>query len=258
MRIAITLFLLVFLPIFTWAASESLVPLEHAKIDLSDKASLQRGAKLYINYCLGCHSLSYLRYNRMAKDIGIVNNKGKVLTDLVKENLIFSGANISDTILSAMPELEAARWFGKAPPDLTLVARIRGADWIYTYLKSFYADPARPLGVNNLVFPDVAMPNVLVNLQGIQIPLYKTTKRVVNGKVESIKVISHLAIEQPGSMSEAEFDSAINDLTNFLAYAAAPETSKRHFIGYWVIGFLLIFAILTYFLKREYWRDIKK
>lgn len=258
MRVYILLFLFIILPASLWAATESQVPLEQANINLKDKASLQRGAKMYINYCLGCHSMTYLRYNRLAQGTGILDAEGNIATDLVKKNLIFSDAKITDTILSAMPDMEAAKWFGKAPPDLTLVARVRGVDWIYTYLKSFYTDEARPFGANNLLFPDVAMPNVLETLQGVQVPIFKGAEEVINGKTKKVKVIAHLALESHGSMTEAQFDSAVNDLVNFLAFAAAPETVRRHHIGYWVIGFLIILAVITYLLKREYWQDIKK
>ncbi len=258
MKFCILLILLINFPFVAWAAAESKVPLEQPKINFKDKASLQRGAKLYINYCLGCHSMTYLRYNGMAKGTGIVKPDGEIAANLVKDNLIFSDAKITDAIKSAMPETFAKTWFGVAPPDLTLVARVRGVDWLYTYLKSFYVDDSRPFGVNNLVFPDVGMPHVLESLQGRQIPIYNTTEKVVDGQLKTVKEVAHLAVESPGSMSEAEFSRAMNDLVNFLAYAGTPEKIKRHYIGYWVIGFLVIFSVLAYLLKREYWRDVKK
>jgi len=251
------LFLLLFIPVWGCASSVSQIPLQKAHINLRDKASLQRGAKIYINYCLGCHSLTFLRYNRMAKDIGITGSDGKVNEQLVKENLIFTGAKVSDTILSAMPEIDAKQWFGVAPPDLTLIVKIRGADWLTTYLHSFYVDSKRPFGVNNLVFPDVAMPDVLANLHGTMRPSYRDKTEIINGKKVTVKVIDHLVLEKAGTMSPAQYDLAVNDLVNFLSYVAAPEKLQRESIGVWVILFLVIFAVIAYFLKREYWKDIQ-
>lgn len=225
---------------------------------MADDASLQRGAKLYINYCLGCHSLGYLRYNTMAKDIGIVDEKGQVAEELLKTNLIFSDAKIGDVIETAMPSSSAEKWFGEQPPDLTLVGRVRGENWLIGYLKGFYVDKSRPFGVNNLMYPDVAMPNVLAPLQGIQISIYENKMEAINGQATTLKAISHLELRQPGLMSPAEFDLAVNDIVNFLMYTAAPESRMRHSLGYWVIGFLVIFAIVTFLLKREYWKDVNK
>jgi len=227
MRLYIYLIIILIFPVSGFSATQSLIPLEKPHINIKDKASLQRGAKLYMNYCAGCHSLSYLRYSRMAKDIGIVNTKGEIYDTILKQNLIFTGAKISDAILSAMPEKDAESWFGVKAPDLTLVARVRGVDWIYTYLTSFYADAKRPLGVNNLVFPDVAMPNVLVSLQGIQVPIYKKETKIINGQPVKENVITHLALEQKGMMSQHEFNASVNDLVNFLSYASAPEKLAR-------------------------------
>jgi len=244
-------------PYLSFASSASDIPLEKAYINLKDKASLQRGAKLYMNYCLGCHSLTYMRYNRMAKDIGITKANGEVNTKLVQNNLIFTGAKMSDAILSAMPKKSAKQWFGVSPPDLTLAVRIRGAHWIKTYLKSFYEDPKRPLGVNNLLYPDVAMPSVLVSLQGIQQPIYQEYKTDKEDKEKNkTRRIVHLELVKEGSMSERQFDAAVNDIVNFLAYTARPETLPRQAIGIWVILFLILLAIVSYLLKREYWKDV--
>lgn len=228
-----------------------------ANINLHDKASLQRGAKLYMNHCAGCHSLKYMRYQRMAKDIGIVDSFGDVYQDLVKDNLIFTGAKIGDTIKTAMQEQDAKQWFGVAPPDLSLIARVRGANWIYTYLQSFYVDTKRPWGANNLLLPDTAMPNVLESLQGEQIPIFKKEKLDVLGKEQPVEAISHLALVKQGSMSPEQFKVATNDIVNYLVYVSEPAKLKREALGYWVLGFLIILAVLAYFLKREYWKKIK-
>lgn len=206
-------------------ASEQAYPLDKAPIDPSDLVSLQRGAKLFMNYCVGCHSLKYIRYNDMAKGIGIVDSQGHVMEQAVKDNLIFSGAKITDPILTGMKKQEGANWFGIAPPDLSLVARSRGVDWLYTYLRTFYLDNKKPWGVNNSVYPDVAMPHVLYNMQ-------KT-------------------------MTKSEYDQAVADIVNFLFYVAEPIRETRKKIGIWVLLFLGILFIFALLLKREYWKDIQ-
>jgi ubiquinol-cytochrome c reductase cytochrome c1 subunit len=206
-------------------ASEQSYPLTKAPIDPTDLVSLQRGAKLFMNYCAGCHSLKYIRYNNMATGIGIVDSQGKLMEQAVKDNLIFSGAKITDPILSAMTKQEGANWFGIAPPDLSLVSRSRGVDWLYTYLISFYDDNKKQWGVNNHVYPDVAMPHVLNNLQ-------KT-------------------------LTAQEYDLAVADIVNFLAYVGEPYQQTRKRMGVWVLLFLGIFFIFAALLKREYWKDVK-
>lgn len=217
------------------------VHLDKAKVDLSDKASLQRGAKYFMNFCVGCHSAEYQRYSRMMKDLNMTNTDGEYLEDLVKANLMFNTADINSHIKSGLSVEDGAKMFGVAPPDLTMVTRVRGSDWVYTYLKSFYVDNNRPWGVNNLVFKDVAMPNVFENMQGVQ--------ELQNGKLESIKA---------GSLNYDQFDQVLNDLTNFLSYTAEPYKPERMYIGVWVLLFLGILLVFAYLLKREYWRDIKK
>lgn len=208
---------------------ETTFPLDKAPIDLTDAASLQRGAALFMNYCNGCHSAKYLRYSTMAKDIGIVDGSGKVLEQAVKDNLMFVGDKVTDIISSSMTKAEGAAWFGVAPPDLSLVSRSRGVDWIYTYLRSFYPDPKKQWGVNNKVFPDVAMPDVLFNLR------------------------TRLESEKNG---KEKYDRAILDIVNFLAYAGEPIKLTRQRIGIWVLLFLGIFFVFACLLKREYWKDI--
>ena len=220
-------------------------PLDKAEYDLSDKASLQRGAATFMNYCAGCHSTQYQRYNRVAADIGIPD-------DLMKENLVFTGAKIGDLMKSTMSEKDAARWFGAPPPDLTLVARVRGADWIYTYLRSFYVDETRPFGVNNAVFPSVGMPHVLEPLQGTPRAEFKT--HTLDG-VEMQQVVS-IKSDGNGEMNNEEYDQTVLDLVNFLVYSAEPVQQERERMGFWVLGFIAIFFIFTVLLKKEFWRDV--
>lgn len=237
-------------------AAEGNVHLDEMTPDLHDKASLQNGMKLYVNYCMGCHSLEYQRFSRAAEDLGMPQ-------DLVEENLIFAeNLAFNDQMRIAMEEEDATGWFGAAPPDLTLEARLRGTDWIYTYLRSFYKDPERPWGVNNTVFPDVGMPNVLEPLQGVQEMVCARTPEAgvpdaeldpLSGLYESCHV---LQITEPGSMSPEEFDQAMWDLTNFLAYVGEPAKLQAQSLGPKVLIFLVIFGLIAYMLKREYWRDI--
>lgn len=224
-------------------ASEPGVVLQKANI-ATDNPSLQRGAKYFMNLCASCHSAEYMRYSRLAKDLKITETEesdGEVLVDLVKANLMFNTSDINSHIKTAMGRKDAEKMFGVAPPDLTMVTRVRGNDWVYTYLKSFYADPARPWGVNNLVFKDVAMPNVLHNYQG--------TQELSGGELVTTKA---------GSYNDEQFDQMVTDITSFLAYTAEPYKADRVYLGVWVLLFLSIFLVFAYLLKREYWRDIKK
>ena len=233
------------LPSLAMAAGAN-VPLDKANNDLSDQASLQNGAKLFMNYCFACHSAQYQRYERVGRDIGIP-------LDLLRENLIFDPeAKVGDLMENAIPEKSAAKWFGAPPPDLTLVARVRGTDWLYTYLRSFYEDPSRPFGVNNIVFPSVGMPHVLEELQGIPKPVYET--HVVDGK-EVQKVVG-VEADGSGELNREEYDNAVRDLVNFLEYSGDPVKLERHALGWWVMGFLIIFTIVVVLLKKEYWRDV--
>ncbi len=238
-------------------ASEGGVHLDKVNNDLCDKASLQRGAKLYMNYCAGCHSLQYVRYKDMAKDIGIVDKKGIVLEKLVNSNLNFTSEKVTDPILVATPKVDAMKWFGVAPPDLSLVARVRGTDWLYSYLRSFYIDPKRPWGVNNTVFPDVGMPNVLMALQGTQVPVFKSeTLKDDEGKPYEKQIITHLELKTPGTLTKDEYDKAMTDLVNFLDYVGEPHKLERKRLGVWVLLFLVVLTLFAYLLKREYWKDV--
>ncbi|HOB60552.1 MAG TPA: cytochrome c1 [Candidatus Competibacteraceae bacterium] len=234
------------LPCLSFGAGGEGYPLKSAPIDPHDKASLQRGAKLFVNYCMGCHSLEHQRYNRMGRDIGLTDEQ-------VKENLIFTGAKVGDTMKNAMPKADAKRWFGVTPPDLTLIARSRGVDYLYTYLQTFYQDPSRPFGVNNAVFPNAGMPHVLWQLQGMQKPIYEVHK---DASGHETKVLKDFELVQPGSMSPPEFKEAMADLTNFLAYAGEPIKLERQKIGIWVLLFLVLAFGVFYLLKKEYWKDV--
>ncbi|MGO4999809.1 cytochrome c1 [Oceanisphaera sp. W20_SRM_FM3] len=235
--------ILAFLPALAFASST--VKLDQADYDLRDKASLQSGAKLFMNYCAGCHSTQYQRYNRVAEDLDIPE-------DVMQANLNFTGVPVGELMKNAIPEKDAAAWFGAPPPDLTLVARVRGADWLYTYLRSFYKDDSRPFGVNNLVFPSVGMPHVLEPLQGST--SLKMQEHTVDGKQVTVPV--GLEVAGNGELSTEEYDQAVLDIVNFLVYSADPVKLERHRMGYWVLGFLVIFFIFGYMLKKEYWRDV--
>lgn len=220
-------------------ASES-IALQEADVDLSDKTSLLRGAKHFVTHCLGCHSIKQIRYLRIAKDMDV--DEKIILNDIAPQ-----GAGIYDQIHSAMNKHDAEKWFGTQPPDLSLIARSRGADWLYSYLKSYYIDTKRPFGVNNLVFPDTAMPNPFWELQGEQ---HAIVKKSIYG--EYIK----LEPQEPGTLSEKEFDLLATDLVNFLVYVGEPVQLERQQMGKYVLLFLLLFTVLAYLLKKEYWKDI--
>lgn len=246
-------FILALLAVFPMLAiaSSSGLDLDKAGNDLSDKESLKRGFESYLNNCLGCHQLQYQRYNRTFKDLGIPEAEGV-------EKWMPTGEKSGDHITNTMPAKDAAGWFGSAPPDLTLEARFRSPDYIYTYLRSFYVDETRPFGVNNTVFADVGMPHVLQGLQGIRTKI--VTKAAVSADldngIEAQHEEFHLSEPVGGSMTEEEYDTFVRDLTNFLEYTAEPNKLERQSLGYWVIGFLLIFLVFAYLLKKEYWRDV--
>ena len=239
-----------------WSASGSGYPLQKPNNDLSNKASLMRGAQLYFNYCAGCHSLKYSRYEQIGEYIGAVDEEGALLKNIVQNNLNFVSDKVVDPVLSSMPETDAVSWFGVNPPDLTLVSRTRGTSWLYTYLKSFYVDESRPFGVNNAVFQDVGMPHVLVNLQGRQKPVYQTLKVSEQGKVVEKKVLHDVKLVEPGEMDAQAYDQAITDLVNFLEYVGEPVKEKRQRLGVYVLLFLIVLTAFLYALKREFWKDV--
>ncbi|MCW8919189.1 MAG: cytochrome c1 [Gammaproteobacteria bacterium] len=233
------------LPVLGMAAGGG-VHLEKANIDLRDNASLQRGAKLFVNYCLSCHSAAYQRYNRMGRDIGLSDEQ-------VKEHLMLASDKLGETMTIAMPTADAKKWFGNPPPDLSVIARARGVDWLYTYFKTFYIDESRPFGVNNKVFPDVGMPHVLWELEGMKKAVTRTD---TDAEGNEHTVITGYEMVKPGSMNEAEYDQAARDLTAFLAYTGEPIQLKRQQIGVYVLIFLLFFFVVAYLLKKEYWKDV--
>ena len=229
------------------AESEEGPPLQRANVDLSDRSSLQHGAKLFINYCVSCHSASFMRYNRIAADLGIPGDK-------MKQNLMFASNKIGDTMTVAMRSEDAEAWLGVPPPDLSVVARSRGEDWLYSFLQGFYLDDKRPTGVNNLYFPSTAMPHVLWELQGLKKPVYHAVPDEMTGK--DTQVIEHLEQVTPGTLSAAEYKHAIRDLVGFLVYLGEPAKLLRYRIGVGVIMFLSVLLIVVYLMKREYWKDV--
>lgn len=221
-------------------------PLEKVDISLLNKGTLQRGAKYFVNYCLSCHSAGYSRYNRVGRDLGLTDEQ-------VRENLIFTGHKVGELMTVTFQEDNALQWFGSVPPDLTLIARARGPDWLYTYLKSFYLDESRPMGVNNALFQNVSMPHVLWELQGWQKPVYKT---VAAADGSERRVIERMELVEPGIMTTREYDQAVRDLVIFMTYLSEPIASTRRGMGVWVLLFLLALLSVTYALKREYWKDV--
>lgn len=230
MRKLILACLLAALP--AWVAASEVGDLPAFKVDLNNRAGLQRGAKTFVNYCVSCHSAEFMRYSRLAKDLGLTPEQ-------VQVNMVFNGGDANQVMHVALAKKDGARWFGQAPPDLTLAARSRGPDWLYGYLKSFYLDPTRPFGVNNSVFPNAAMPHVLVDLQG--------TQELHDG---------HLKLVSSGALEPAQYDAVVRDLVNFMVYMGEPAKLVRYSLGVKVMLFLLVFAGLAYMVKREYWRDV--
>ena len=214
-----------------------------AGTNVQDQASLQRGAKLFFNYCVGCHSLKYMRYSRIASDLGLSEQE-------VMQNLNFTGARFDDPVVSHMPADSATKWFGKAPPDLSLEVSAKTADWVYTYLNTFYLDPHSPIGWNNTTLPNAAMPFPLWELQGLQTAEMKPVKPGEDPAVEK------LVLSQPGKLTPAQYQQATRDLTSFLEYASEPVALERHHYGIWVLLFLAFFTLLAAMLKKEYWKDI--
>ena len=254
------------------SAAESDWPMIAMEPDLRDAPSLQRGAKYYVNYCLGCHSLKFQRYERTAVDLGVPE-------DIFMENLVFTGQKIGELMATSMPPEEAKAWFGAPPPDLTMVARVRGVDWLYNYLLTFYVDPDRPFGMNNKVFPNVGMPNVLMELQGTQshecdpqpVDMLDGEVSVLRGilaleaedletrqeEIESRNRCDRLVVEAgTGLLDEEEFDRAVYDIVNFLYYVGEPTRLERERLGLYVLLFLGLLFVFAYLLNREYWKDV--
>ncbi|WP_175652148.1 cytochrome c1 [Pseudomonas sp. Marseille-P9899] len=251
--------MLAVMPTLTFAAGGHEVELDKVDIDLTDKAAMQDGARTFANYCMGCHSAKFQRYERVADDLGIPH-------EIMLEKLVFTGAKIGDHMKVGMQPNDAKTWFGAAPPDLTLVARVRGADWLYSYLRGFYEDPSRPWGVNNKIFPNVGMPNVLVGLQGRQVVGCKQIQTVVEGKKQFDPLtgapLTHEACDQltivpkSGTLTDEQFDEKVKNLVTFLAYSANPVKLESQRIGTYVLLYLAFFFVFAYLLKREYWKDV--
>ena len=225
------------------AASEHGPELLDANVNLGNKTSLQRGARVFVNYCLSCHSAQYMRYERLANDLELGE-------DVVKNNLMFTTDKIGNTMEVAMRPQDAEKWFGVPPPDLSVIARARGADWLYSFLNSFYIDGKRPTGVNNPYFKDVAMPHVLSSLQGTQRLVEASEGEAHGGNRPQFEVVT------PGQMSEEQYRQATRDLVAYLVYMGEPAKLVRYRVGFWVIAFLLVLLVATYMMKREYWKDV--
>jgi ubiquinol-cytochrome c reductase cytochrome c1 subunit len=208
---------------------------------VADIASLQRGVRDFAGYCRGCHSLKYMRYSRMADDL-------QIKPDQLQKFLLPAGAKASDYVSAPMPSADALTWFGKVPPDLSLIARARGDGYLFRFLTTFFSDPTRPTGANNLQLPSVAMPHVLSTLEGVKVAVFKT--------VNKEQVFDHFVQVAPGSLSHEEYLATVRDLVNFLDYVGEPAQVQRRSLGVKVVLFLLAFTALTYLLKREYWKNV--
>ncbi len=220
----------------------------HADTDVADLASVQRGARNFVGYCLGCHSLKYERWSRLGKDLSVPEA-------LLQKDLLPPGDNVTDYILTAMPAQDAQNWFGKTPPDLSLMVRARGRDYIYQYLKTFYVDPTRPTGANNLRLPATAMPDVLSDLEGLKRAVFRAAPGA-GAAAGTEQTLDHFEQIAPGSMSAAEYDNFVHDTVNFLDYVSEPTQVARRALGVWVVLFLLVFTWLAWQVKREYWKDV--
>jgi ubiquinol-cytochrome c reductase cytochrome c1 subunit len=227
------------------AAAQHDAELDPANNNVANTASLQRGAKYFVNYCLGCHSAEYVRYNRLARDL-------QLSEDQLVDNLMFTGEQPFDTMSNALRPQDAERWFGVAPPDLSLIARSRGTDYLYTFLRSFYAAPERPTGVNNLVLPNTAMPHVLWDLQGVNRAVFEADEE--HG---GARAFARFETVLPGTLSEQEYNQVVRDIVNFLDYIGEPMQRERQALGIRVIAFLLVFLLIAYLLKKEIWKDVK-
>ena len=218
--------------------------------DVTNTASLQRGAANFMGYCAGCHSIKYVRYSRLAEDLSIPEGQMEKL-------LLLPGAKKGDYITTPLSAADAEAWFGKAPPDLSLITRSKGSDYVYQFMKTFYADPSKPTGVDNLALPGTAMPHVLSALQGVQEAKFKVVEKTVDGSKVTEKIWESFETGEPGQLSAEEYDAFLRDTVNFLEYAGEPYKAKRLSLGVWVILFLLVFTLFAYLLKQEYWKDIK-
>jgi len=242
-KIGVVISILCLLPLAAFASGPEM-KLDRAPINSSDKLSLQRGAQVFVNYCMTCHSAEYMRYNRL-RDIGLTENQ-------IKDNLILTGQKVGELMTVSMKKKEAKQWFGVAPPDLSVIARSRGPDWLYTYLRTFYRDDSTATGWNNLLFDKAAMPHVLYQLQGEQRLNVKAGDDGHGGTHE----VKELKLASPGVLSKAEYDAYVADLVNYLVYVGEPAATKRHAIGIVVLFALGVVFIFAWLLKREYWKDV--
>ncbi|MEM7193473.1 MAG: cytochrome c1 [Pseudomonadota bacterium] len=239
-------FLASLVPMGALAAGGSSANLDPIEIKLSDERALQAGAGLFVNYCLSCHSAEYMRYNRLVSDLNLPE-------DLVKANMIFTDAKIGDPMTTTMTKDDGEVWFGVSPPDLTLIGRLRGPEWLYSYLRAFYVDDNTVSGWNNLVFPNVAMPHVMHGMQGIRKAVFKTEADASGNQQPVFERYEEIS---PGSMTEEEFDRAMSDLTHFLVYMGEPSKLVSTKYGLAVLAFLGVFGFSAWLLKKEYWRDV--
>ena len=231
---------------FAAVAAESGIHLDEPGNSLANTPSLQRGAKYFVNYCLGCHSLKYVRYQSLIDDLGISEEQ-------LMENLAFTAQKPTEMMTTPMTAEDAERWFGVAPPDRSLTARSRGTDWIYTYLRSFYVDESRSIGVNNLVLPNASMPHVLAPLQGYRPAEFE---QVTDEQGNVRQVFAGFGEPVGGAVEPEEYDEIVRDIVNFLEYVSEPVKLERQSLGIGVLAFLLVFFLFAYFLKREYWKDV--
>ena len=220
-----------------------------ANTDVTNIASVQRGARNFTSYCLGCHSLKYERWSRLGTDLAIPDS-------LLQKELLPPGDKPTQYILTSMPAADAEAWFGKTPPDLSLMARARGRDYLYQFLKTFYLDPTRQTGANNLRLPATSMPAVLSELEGVKRAVFKDVSKSVDGQLMHEQVFDHFEQVAPGRLSAAEYDSFVRDTVNFLDYVGEPTQAARRSLGLWVVLFLLVFTWLAWLMKREYWKDV--
>jgi ubiquinol-cytochrome c reductase cytochrome c1 subunit len=237
--------LLAIAPVFA-LASGAKVQLDKAPVNLHDKLSMQRGAQIFVNHCLNCHSAAMMRYSRL-EDLGLSEAQ-------IRDNLVLAGEKVGESMTTVLDPKDAKVFFGVVPPDLSLAARSRGADWLYTYLRGFYRDPTTKTGWNNTVFPNVGMPHVLWEYQGDQFLLVSEKMDPITGDKKELR---RLALERPGKLKPVEYDQYVTDLVNFMAYMAEPAQANRKMWGVLVLFFLAVFFLITLFLKNEYWKDVR-
>ncbi len=242
----IILAVLLFVPGLLSAAGGTSLLYTTPHINETDRVAIQRGARIFVNYCLTCHSAEYMRYKRVADDLGIRE-------DIMKKNLMFASDKIHESMVAAIEADDARRWFGVLPPDLSVIARARTREWLYNYFMTFYRDDKSPVGVNNATFPGAAMPNVLWELQGWQEPVYEVHTNAEGGEE---RTIVGMELVEPGKQTAKEFKQTIRDLVTFMVYMAEPAELERHRLGFWVLAFLFVLLMISYALKREYWRDV--